>query len=255
MNDQHIAQLEARLEKLTEGIFAHIFGKRVQAHDIALQLVRALENRLEPSSNGDMRPVAPDHYHIHVHPGALKHIGERYPNLAQVLSDQIVEMASNADYQLNSLPHVKFVPDPKLSTNQIVISADHGSQPENTTAVMKPITNPATQAPPTNAQIIISGQTSIPLNSAIITIGRSRLNDIVLDDSYVSRTHAQIRLRFGYYTVFDTNSQSGTFVNEVRIHDHRLQTGDIIRVGNSSLVYLQDEPDSISQTGILHIDD
>ena len=255
MNDQHIAQLEARLEKLTEGIFAHIFGKRVQAHDIALQLVRALENRLEPSSNGDMRPIAPDYYRIYVHPGALNHIRERYPNLAQVLSDQIVEMASNADYQLNHVPHVKFMPDARLSTSQIIISADHGAQPGNTTAAMKPIKNPATQAPPKNAQIIISGQTSIPLNSTIITIGRSRQNDIVLEDSYVSRTHAQIRLRFGHYTVFDTNSQAGTFVNEVRIHEHRLQTGDIIRLGNSSLVYLEDEPDSISQTGILYLDD
>jgi pSer/pThr/pTyr-binding forkhead associated (FHA) protein len=201
-----------------------------------------------------MRPTAPDYYRIYVHPSALSQIIERYPALAQVLSEQIMELAGNAGYQLNSVPQVEFTPAPELSTNQVTISADHLSQQQNTTAVMQPVKIPTGHTPAKNAQIIISGQTPIVLNSAIVTIGRSRQNDITLSDSYVSRTHAQIRLRFGHYTIFDTNSQGGTFVNDVRVQEHRLQTGDIIRIGHSSLVYLEDEPDSISQTGILHID-
>jgi hypothetical protein len=57
MNDRLISQLEARLEKITEGLFAHFFGKRIQAHDIALQLVRALEDGLKPAQDGDTRPL------------------------------------------------------------------------------------------------------------------------------------------------------------------------------------------------------
>lgn len=254
MSDQRIANLEARLEKITEGFFAHLFGQRIHAHDIALQLVRALESHLEPASNGDLRPVAPDHYVIRTHPDVLRQISERYPALSQILSDQIVELASNSGYRLANVPKVEFAPAAELSTHRIMVSADHLARQQSTTAAMQPVRSPVTHTAPKNAQIVISGQMSITLDTAIITIGRSRQNDIVLSDSYVSRAHAQIRLRFGHYTIFDTSSQSGTFVNDVRIQEHRLQTGDIIRIGNSSLVYLEDEPDSVSQTGILHLD-
>ena len=44
MNHQHIARLEAQLEQIIEGAFVNLFGKRIQAQDIALKLVRAMED-------------------------------------------------------------------------------------------------------------------------------------------------------------------------------------------------------------------
>ena len=35
MNDQHIARLEAQLERLVEGAFSQLFGKKFRAQDIA----------------------------------------------------------------------------------------------------------------------------------------------------------------------------------------------------------------------------
>jgi pSer/pThr/pTyr-binding forkhead associated (FHA) protein len=74
----------------------------------------------------------------------------------------------------------------------------------------------------------------------------------VLDESTVSRTHAQIRLRFGHYVIFDTDSQTGTFVNNVRIREHRLRAGDVIRVGKTSLVYMEDDPEQLDETNAFH---
>jgi hypothetical protein len=248
MNDKLIAQFEMRLEKITEGLFAHFFGKRIQAHDIALELVRALEDAVEPAADGDNRPVAPDQFTIHVHPEVYRQISQQYPSLSTVLGEQLVELAASAGYRLRRTPDVHFlvVPDQPISHVRVVATHTHTS--DTTTAALQPIRIPDARNRPVNAQIIIGGQQIIPLAENIIHIGRGRHNDLVLDDAYVSRSHAQIRLRFGHYTIFDTDSQSGTYVNNVRVREHRLQAGDVIRIGHTSMVYMEDEPDPLEQT-------
>jgi hypothetical protein len=248
MNDRLISQLEARLEKITEGLFAHFFGKRIQAHDIALQLVRALEDGLKPAQDGDTRPLAPDDYHIRVNPAVMEHIQARYPRLGSVLSAQIIEIAAGAGYRLRHTPLVNFVASSELANHQIIVSAGHIHLPDSTTAALKPIDIAPTHPHPINPQLIIGGHKVIPLNQPIIHIGRSTTNDIVLDDAHASRHHAQIRLRFGNYSIFDTGSQSGTYVNDVHIREHQLRAGDVIRIGKTLLVYMEDDPEQFDQT-------
>lgn len=248
MNDRLIAQLETRLEKITEGVFARFFGKRIQAHDIALQLVRALEDGLEPARDGDSRPLAPDEYTIRIHPDVLHQINDRYATLDQVLSEQIVDLAASAGYRLRHIPRVRFVAAPELASNQIMVIAVQSHTDKNTTAALQAIRVATAHPQPINPQVIISGHRSIPLDRAIIHLGRSTRNDIVLDEPSVSRTHAQIRLRFGHYVIFDTDSQTGTFVNNVRIREHRLRAGDVIRIGKTSLVYMEDDPEQLDET-------
>lgn len=252
MNDRLIAQLETQLEKITEGIFAHFFGKRIQAHDIALQLVRALEDGLEPPRDGDSRPLAPDEYTIRVNPDVLHQINERYASLDQVLSEQIVELAANAGYRLKHVPQVRFIAAPELARTQIMVIAVHAHNQKHTTAALQAIRIATDHPQPVNPQLIISGQKTIPLDRAIIHLGRNTHNDIVLEDSTVSRHHAQIRLRFGHYVIFDTDSHSGTFVNNVRIREHRLRAGDVIRIGKTSLVYMEDDGDHLDETNAFH---
>jgi hypothetical protein len=254
MNDQHIAQLEARLERITEGLFAHLFGRRIQAHDIALQLVRAMENDLKIISDGDSRPVAPDHYTISIQPTILDQINNRYPTLPQVLSQQMIEVAANAGYRIKHAPKIDMQPDPALAPNQVTVNADHIATTGSITDAMQPINVKDANIRPKNPQLIISGNRAITLDKSMMTIGRSRNNNIMLDDPFVSRTHAQIRLRFGHYMIFDTHSQSGTFVNDVRIHEHRLQSGDVVQIGKTTLIYMEDDPDPLTQTGTLHLD-
>ncbi|MBZ0300337.1 MAG: FHA domain-containing protein [Anaerolineae bacterium] len=248
MNDRLISQLEARLEKVTEGIFAHFFGKRIQAHEIALQLVRALEDGLQQPQNGDSRPLAPDQYTIRVNPDVLEQVYERYPTLASVLSAQIIELAAGVGYRLKHTPNVYLTAAPELAGNQITVIAQHAHAQDLTTGALQPIEMASAHPQPVNPQLIISGQKVITLDHAIIHIGRSTTNDIVLEDAYVSRAHAQIRLRFGHYVIFDTSSNSGTYVNEIKIREHQLRAGDVIRIGKTSLVYMEDEPDQFDQT-------
>src|SRR5690606_3493217 len=119
--------------------------------------------------------------------------------------------AIDAGYRLNTMPSVTFEADPLLGGGSIAVSAQHSTAPSHATAVLDRIELPdATAERPKNAQLIVDGQWTIALTEPIVNLGRSRSNHVVLDDPYVSRHHAQIRLRFGRYTLFDAQSQAGT---------------------------------------------
>jgi pSer/pThr/pTyr-binding forkhead associated (FHA) protein len=72
-----------------------------------------------------------------------------------------------------------------------------------------------------------------------INIGRSKENDIVIDNIAVSRRHAQIEKQEGKgYVLRDLNSSNGTLLNNVQIdaNDHALQDGAVIGIGKFEIV-------------------
>ena len=71
----------------------------------------------------------------------------------------------------------------------------------------------------------------------IVKIGRSSSNDVIIDDSSVSRMHCQIiHDDNGNYTIIDTNSTNGTIVNGiVRRGEVSLNINDTVRIGNTNL--------------------
>ncbi|MBZ0293766.1 MAG: FHA domain-containing protein [Anaerolineae bacterium] len=251
MNDQQISRLEARLEKLVEGMFALVFGKRLQAHDIALQLARSMEDGVIAPQAGDPRPIAPNFYSIAINPDVHRYILNRHPALTDILSSQVVELATSVGYRLNSRPIVEIIANEKIPPGHVLVKAHHVRDSYDTTAIMQPIRTSADHAAPINPQLIIASQKSVLLDQPMITIGRSHDNHIILDDPFASRYHAQVRLRFGCFTLFDADSQSGTYVNDVRVREHRLQSGDVIRIGKTSLVYMEDTPSPENPTGTI----
>ncbi|MGC9335648.1 MAG: FHA domain-containing protein [Anaerolineae bacterium] len=69
------------------------------------------------------------------------------------------------------------------------------------------------------------------LEGAIITIGRWEDNDVVVDDRWVSRHHAQIQRMGEQYVIKDLDSKNGTFVNGRRISGPTILTdGDEVQV-------------------------
>lgn len=250
MNDQHIARLEAQLERLVEGTFSQLFGKKIRAQDIALQLARAMEDGAEGQNNGDSRLLAPDHYSIYLHSHMRTQLIERQPFLSQRLSEHIVELASNAGYRLVNLPTVEILDNDDLGTNAVIVRARHLQKKHSTTAVMQRVEAPLSQDSPQNPQLLLHGQVAVPLTREVINVGRSRDNHVVIDDPAVSRHHLQLRLRFGRYMLFDTQSHGGTSVNDVPVKEHPLQNGDVICIGSTRLVYMEDHAMTETQTGV-----
>lgn len=78
----------------------------------------------------------------------------------------------------------------------------------------------------------------IPLQGQI-TIGRKEDNTFMLDDPYVSGKHAKIYAKSGDYIIEDLGSTNGTLVNDDQIEGKKyLETGDIIKIGNTVLKFL-----------------
>lgn len=66
-----------------------------------------------------------------------------------------------------------------------------------------------------------------------LKIGRQPENHICLLDPKVSRFHALIKIKDSYLIIKDLQSTNGTLVNNVRIRRHKLQPGDLIKLGDS----------------------
>lgn len=85
------------------------------------------------------------------------------------------------------------------------------------------------------------GQPPLPVRigrrTRIITIGRARSNDIVIDDPYVSRAHARIRRMGDVYVIEDLGSTGGTLLNGSPTRMSPLADGDIISIGESRLTF------------------
>lgn len=69
------------------------------------------------------------------------------------------------------------------------------------------------------------------------TLGRSRDNDLCLEDTAVSARHARIVTVHDVLFIEDVGSTSGTFVNEQRINRRPLHHGDSIRLGTHRLIF------------------
>ncbi len=77
-----------------------------------------------------------------------------------------------------------------------------------------------------------------------VSIGRTPDNALVLDDGSVSRRHAALRYGAEGWSLTDTGSTNGTFVNGVRVREAVLRDGDRVRIGGVILQGVLDAPRS-----------
>lgn len=87
------------------------------------------------------------------------------------------------------------------------------------------------------ALLLVSGRRLL-LAPRGATIGRSRDCDIVLEDSSVSRRHAELRPAGQGWTVEDLGSTNGVRVNGSTVHGpHEVRTGDRIEIGSTEMLF------------------
>lgn len=82
--------------------------------------------------------------------------------------------------------------------------------------------------------------TRYPVTRTTWRIGRSRDNEMTLDDHSVSRRHAELqRLENGDFMIYDHDSLNGVFVNEQKVTKQKLNEGDIIEIGDFYLRFTE----------------
>ena len=70
-----------------------------------------------------------------------------------------------------------------------------------------------------------------------INVGRAATSDIVLDEQFVSSTHARLVPRGQFYYVEDLGSTNGTFVNEKQVTEAQLKMDSRLRIGETTFRY------------------
>lgn len=111
---------------------------------------------------------------------------------------------------------------------------------------------------------LIINKQMIPLAKSVTTLGRQIGNDIVFQEEFLSRFHAEIVHENDKYVLVDKNSTSGTFLNGRKIDRCVLNSGDLIALANIYIMFVNNNPkivgksmgttQSLRQNGILGLD-
>jgi len=85
---------------------------------------------------------------------------------------------------------------------------------------------------------LIVNRQMIPLTKPITTIGRQLGNDLVFQEEFLSRQHAEIVYEDGKYILYDKKSTSGTYVNGKKIERCILNSGDLVSFANINIMFV-----------------
>jgi pSer/pThr/pTyr-binding forkhead associated (FHA) protein len=91
----------------------------------------------------------------------------------------------------------------------------------------------------------------LPLDQPKISLGRAASNDIHLDDGTVSGKHAVFHVLGKEVFVEDLDSTNGTLVNGQRVRRRQLRHGDVLRIGQHELRFVEDTAQSLESTVII----
>ncbi len=90
--------------------------------------------------------------------------------------------------------------------------------------------------PPRSAALVLAGLHRT-LDRRVVSLGRSKDCDLVVDDPSASRRHAEVHSENGDYWLVDLGSTNGTEVNGRRIDRAKLEPGDVITIGQTRVSF------------------
>ncbi|MBX7084080.1 MAG: sigma 54-interacting transcriptional regulator [Nannocystaceae bacterium] len=85
-----------------------------------------------------------------------------------------------------------------------------------------------------------------------VTIGRSAVNDLVLTDTSVSGTHAELVIGESGVQIHDLDSTNGTFVNGVRVRSAWIESSHAVKVGKTEFELLSADEVQVPISGEDH---
>jgi hypothetical protein len=233
---EHFVKLEQRLKVLIEGSTARFVSSEMNSHEIANQLRRILQEEHQVLEDG--RLLAPNYFLLAASPLYADKL-RKEQRLLKELEEELERLAIEAGFTFASPPIIRIVDDEEIPYQQINISGYFAQENTATHGMSEEKAIDSCEIPQ-NAFLIVNGVHIFPLDKAVINIGRHPDNHLVLDDPRVSRQHAQLRAVRGQYMLFDLGSAGGTTVNNQRIRQAILSSGDVISLAGVPLVYGED---------------
>ncbi len=226
--------VERSFENIFDGLFSRAFKSGVKPLQLGRKLLEVVDREREVDAQG--RRVVPNSYLIHLSPTDREGFADLEPTLLQELTAALREYIGQEGYHVDGKARVALHTNPDLRRGKFDIEsrnivADTPAEP-TPAPDLKVVPNPPSAFDHPPAVLTLPGGQRIELHEGHYVLGRHLQNDIVLNDTNVSRTHAEFVSAAGEVTVKDLGSTNGTKVNGVLItNEQLLQHGDVINFG------------------------
>ena len=238
--NNNLDRIEAHLRALFEDKLLKVLNINHHSKSLIEDLIISMRDNLQTGDNTAI--IAPDLFIIHVAPEDFLEWQTQLEILEQMAAT-LFTIGQDESFQFKHPPTISIHPDLALTKHDYTIFAQKSTETPtlSDTAVMEqPVSNQQQQNIPIEAFFIIGGITNFPLKDSVINIGRHSENDLILEDTHVSRHHAQLRVINDHYVIFDVGSTGGIYLNGKQISQATLHTGDVCRIGTVNLIYIQD---------------
>ncbi|HWA66382.1 MAG TPA: DUF3662 and FHA domain-containing protein [Mycobacteriales bacterium] len=237
---------ERRLGGLVEGAFARVFKSEVQPAEIATALQRESDDRKEVVARG--RILAPNAYVVELGDRDFHRIEEWAEPLGEELAAMVREHAAEQGYSFVGPVVVGFEQQAGIGTGVFRVRSAVEAPDEPAEAAPVARKRPAAPAPagayPRRPRLLVDSaaeDSAYFLTHAVTVIGRASDCDLRLEDSGVSRRHAEIRYSDGRVGIVDLGSTNGIAVNGKPVERVELHDGDRLDIGHSTLIFRLDE--------------
>lgn len=245
-----LARVEAFLERIFEAPAGRL-GARLQPVTLAKRIERAMDTN---KSFRDTGVIVPNHYDLHLHPIDYAAFESYRGALEDDLAHGVVARARRERYTLVARPRVRIMTDEATRRGEVRVAANvvdergarlREAQPMPASSDTMVFDRPAAAASApdsaTRAYLLVSTRGGAPvqfdLGGPLISVGRASDNDVIVDDPSVSRHHCQLKLQHGAYGLFDLGSVNGSLVNGQPVSEIALGPGDVIRIGDTEIVF------------------
>ena len=239
-----LRNLEEKLAGLVEGTFGRVFRTQVRPVEIARKLAREMDEHKTVSVS---RTYVPNEYAVWLSPEDRERFEGVEHEVIDELSAYLLEHARRERLALISRPQIEFHTDERLQLGEFGIQArlvraetehddaqqgDHGHTMVYSTAGRVQEQLHESRSARVGRPVVVAEGKRMPVGPGGAVIGRSRECDIVLNDSNVSRRHAEIRPSGGDgWTITDLGSTNGVKVNGRTVDSAPLKAGDEVVVG------------------------
>jgi hypothetical protein len=247
-----LRSIEQKIEGLFEGLFGRAFRTNVQPVELARKLVKEMEDHRTVSVS---RVYVPNEYTVYLSPVDRAQFADYESSLGAELQDYLAEHARREGYVLLTPPAVRMETDDDLSMGEFgiatrMVQGERSTTPApvpqveaGATMVYRPTAPLPAEGPGPDvalAQEIVTltiGSKQREVTSRRVVIGRSKDCDVQITDPNASRRHAELRQEGAAYWVIDLDSTNGTTVNGRRTARAKLDSGDVITIGSTDLVF------------------
>lgn len=233
-------RFEQLMENMVEGSVARLFRSRLEPAEIAKRLERAMESQQTISVR---RIIVPNIYRAFLNPEDFAAIQPFRGEIEREMATYLRELADERSFSMLEHPRVELAADAAVARRgiQVVAETSSGQPDASNTQVMSGTQHlKAAPARGVGAMLLLDtpqGAHTIPLESTLLTVGRGLNNDVILEDTRVSRHHAELRYKTRRFWVSDLGSTNGTFVNGERVTEQALRNGDTISLGGLEMVF------------------